>query len=57
MVGLGVFEVYGAEVVEGAVASAAVVDGLDPGGDSHHRCLPGGELVSVVELGFEGGPE
>lgn len=39
------------------MSSSTVVDDLDPGRDSDHRGLPGGEVVTVVELGFQGGPE
>ena len=44
-------------LTEGAVAPAAVVDGFDPGADDLDRLRVGGELVAVVELGLQGGPE
>ena len=39
------------------MASAAVVDGLDPGADRVGRLGVRGELVTVVELGLQGGSE
>lgn len=39
------------------MAPAAVVDGFDPGADVLDRLRVGGELVAVVELGLQGGPE
>ena len=50
-------ERYRRDVAEGAVAPAAVVDGLDPGADRVDRLGLSGELVTVVELGLQRGPE
>lgn len=50
-------ERYRRDLAEGAVAPAAVVDGLDPGGDRVGRFGVGGERVTVVELGLECRPE
>lgn len=51
------FERYRRGLARGAVASAAVVDALDPGADGVDRLGSGGEGVPVVELGLQGGPE
>lgn len=52
-----VFVGHWGNLTEGAVAPAAVVDGFDPGADVLDRLRVGGELVAVVELGLQGGPE
>ena len=52
-----IFELDGADHIEGRVASAPVVDPFDPVADGElGRCL-GGPQVSVVELDFNCGPE
>lgn len=52
-----VLEGYRADLAECGVASAAVVDVLDPGADRAGRLGPGREGVPVVVLGLQGGPE
>lgn len=51
-----VFEGY-RRIWSGGCSVVGGVDGLDLGGDGLDRLRVGGELVSVVELGFQGGAE
>lgn len=55
--GVLVFEGYRTDLAEGSVASAVVVDGVDPSADGMDRLGVGDEVVSVVELGLQCGPE
>ena len=60
MVGRGdgvVFVDYRGNLVGNAVAPAVIVDGFASRVDRLDRLHTGGELVTVVELGLQGGPE